>query len=79
MNNPIYQAKDESGISCINAIKAALTPEEYRGFLKGCIIKYVWREKDKGHANDALKAQDYAEQLYRELLKAQAPESEDMQ
>jgi hypothetical protein len=77
MNNPTYAAHDESGITCINAIRAALSPEEYKGFLKGCVIKYVWRENAKGHSADALKAQDYANQLYLELLKAETPRKED--
>lgn len=77
MNNPTYAAHDKSGITCIDAIKAALSPEEYKGFLKGCIIKYVWREKVKGHSNDAYKALDYASILYTELLKANTSKSED--
>jgi len=36
------------GIECIDAIKAALTAEEFRGFCKGNVLKYVWREKYKG-------------------------------
>lgn len=46
-------------IECIQAIKAALTPEEYRGFCKGNVIKYIWREKYKGHDDDLSKASNY--------------------
>lgn len=35
-------------IECIDAIKAALTPEEFRGFCKGNAMKYIWRERMKG-------------------------------
>ena len=28
-------------IECIDAIQAALTPEEFRGFCKGNVLKYV--------------------------------------
>ena len=35
-------------IECIEAIEAQLTREEYRGYLKGCAAKYVWRERQKG-------------------------------
>jgi Protein of unknwon function (DUF3310) len=38
----------QGGIECIEAIKAALTEEEFRGYCKGNAIKYIWREKHKG-------------------------------
>jgi len=34
-------------IECIDAIQAALTPEEFRGFLKGQVFKYYWRAGKK--------------------------------
>lgn len=50
---PHYTA---GGVECIDAIRAALTPEEFRGFCKGNAIKYVWREKLKGGNEDLKKA-----------------------
>ena len=50
---------EHGDVKCIDAIRAALTPEEYRGFCKGNIIKYVWRERYKGGSKDLLKAKDY--------------------
>jgi hypothetical protein len=46
-------------IECIDAIRAALTDEEWRGFCKGNVLKYTWREKHKGGDGSLLKAQDY--------------------
>lgn len=46
-------------VECIDAIRAALTPEEFRGFCKGNILKYVWRESYKGGDGDMVKASDY--------------------
>ena len=46
-------------IECIDAIRAALTPEEFRGFCKGNVLKYVWRERRKGGNGDLVKALDY--------------------
>ena len=46
-------------IECIDAIKAALSPEEWRGFVKGNVLKYVWREAYKGGDCDLSKAADY--------------------
>jgi hypothetical protein len=49
----------QGDIECIDAIRAALTDEEWRGFCKGNVLKYVWREKHKGGDGSLLKAQDY--------------------
>jgi len=53
----------DGGIECIEAIEAQLTPEEYRGFLKGNVAKYVWREKHKGGIQSLQKAQWYLTRL----------------
>jgi len=45
-----------STIECIDAIRAALTPEEWRGYIKGNAIKYCWRERYKGGEQDLDKA-----------------------
>jgi len=52
VNNPPHYTNGK-GIECIEAIEAQLTIEEYRGFLKGNIAKYLWRERHKG--KDSLK------------------------
>ena len=46
-------------IECIDAIRAALTPEEFIGYCKGNAIKYVWREKNKNGLEDMQKAKVY--------------------
>ncbi len=53
---PHYRQGD---IECIDAIRAALTPEEFRGYLKGNVLKYTWREKHKGGGQDLDKAAWY--------------------
>ena len=58
------------GIECIDAIEAALTPAEARGFRKGNAMKYIWRAGKKGDDNyeqDLAKADWY---LDRERVKA---------
>ena len=50
-------------IECIDAIRAALSPEEFRGFCKGNIIKYTWREAFKGGDVDIKKARAYINYL----------------
>jgi hypothetical protein len=49
----------QGDIECIDAIRAALTDEEWRGFCKGNVLKYTWRERHKGGDGSLLKAQDY--------------------
>lgn len=50
-------------IECIDAIRAALTEEEFRGFCKGNALKYCWRERHKGGAEDLAKAAWYLARL----------------
>lgn len=59
VTRPLHYQSDE-GIEAIDAIRAALTPEEFRGFCKGNIIKYVWRERHKGQDESLEKAIWYA-------------------
>lgn len=57
----------QGGVECIDAIEAALTPEEFRGYCKGNIIKYTWRERHKGEAVSLAKAQWYLRRLLAKL------------
>lgn len=54
-------------VECIDAIEAALTPEEYRGYLKGNVLKYFWRERDKGGLQSIQKAEYYTQRLIKLL------------
>ena len=49
----------QGSIECIDAIRAALTEEEFRGYCKGNVLKYVWRERHKGGDQDLGKATFY--------------------
>lgn len=48
------------GLEVIDILRAKLTPEEFRGFCKGNIIKYTLRANFKGGAADYAKADVYA-------------------
>lgn len=63
VNNPPHY--NFGGIECIDAIKEALTPEEFRGFCKGNALKYVWRERHKGGIESLKKAQWYLERAVK--------------
>lgn len=56
-------------VECIDAIRSALTPDEFRGYLKGNIMKYVWRERLKNQDQDLQKAAKYLEWLIAEMQK----------
>jgi hypothetical protein len=57
----------QGGIECIDAIEAALTPEEFRGYCKGNVIKYTWRERHKGEAVSLAKGAWYLRRLLGKL------------
>jgi len=61
VNHPPHYAS--GSIECIEAIEAQLTPEEYRGYLKGNCVKYQWRERQKGGVESLKKAQWYLNRL----------------
>lgn len=46
-----------------DVMQAVLTPEEFRGFLKGNVIKYAMRQGKKEGTDDAGKAQHYRQKL----------------
>lgn len=49
------------------AMQAWMTPEEFEGFLRGNVIKYVARYKDKEGLQDVYKAKHYMERLIEHL------------
>ena len=63
VNHPPHYIRN--GPECIDAIEAALSEAEFRGYCKGNVIKYLWREQFKGKDEDILKAQWYINRLLR--------------
>lgn len=52
------------GMETIEVLRAKLTPEEYRGYLKGNVLKYLCRANYKGHHDqDIYKAEWYISEL----------------
>lgn len=47
VNHPEHY-RGENGIECIDGIEASMTDEEYKGYLKGNAMKYLWRYQRKG-------------------------------
>lgn len=69
VNHPFHYTS--GAIECIDALEACMTPEEFKGFLKGNSMKYLWRlgRKDK-LAQDAAKSQWYLNRLNDYIKKA---------
>ena len=49
----------QGGIECIKAIEASMTPDEFQGYCKGNVMKYIWRFREKNGLEDLKKAQVY--------------------
>ena len=43
VNNPEHYKLNEYGIECIDAIQASMTVEEFEGYIRGNVLKYLWR------------------------------------
>lgn len=57
----------KGGIECLDAIEASMTSDAFRGFCKGCILKYLWRYEQKGWIESLEKARFYIDRLIRHL------------
>jgi hypothetical protein len=58
VNHPAHY--NQGGIECIAAIRASMSLEAFRGFLKGNQLKYLWRYEAKGKpAEDLAKSNQY--------------------
>ena len=62
VNSPSHY--NQGGIEAIEGIEASMAPEAYAGYLKGNIMKYLWRyEKKAKPIEDLKKAQWYLARL----------------
>ena len=66
INHPAHYYT-RGGIECIEAIKASMTASEFRGYLKGNVMKYLWRYQLKNGVEDLRKAQWYLNRLIGEV------------
>ncbi len=62
---------NQGDIECIDAIQAALSPEEFRGALRFNVLKYVWRCSHKGGIEDVRKATYYLKRLEKEMIRGE--------
>lgn len=67
--NPVTQPDhyNKGAIEAIEAIKASMHPQEYKGYLKGNCLKYLWRYEYKNGVEDLRKARVYLDWLIKEV------------
>tara|TARA_R100001377_G_C3088390_1_gene74924 strand:+ start:103 stop:333 length:231 start_codon:yes stop_codon:yes gene_type:complete len=66
LSDPVNPSHYKQGdIECIDAIKASMTLAQFQGYLKGNIMKYLWRYEHKSNKGleDLNKAQWYMDKL----------------
>ena len=61
VNRPHHYNKGK--IEAIEAIRESMEPEQFKGYLKGNILKYVWRYEYKNGIEDLRKAEWYLKKL----------------
>ena len=61
VNRPSHYASGE--VECIEAIKSQMNAEEYQGYLRGNVVKYMWRWREKGGVESLRKARWYLDRL----------------
>lgn len=65
INKPNHYHK--GGFDIYEIMQAKMTPEEYRGFCKGNVLKYLLREDQKGGVNDIKKLRFNADRLIENM------------
>ena len=66
VNSPSHYKS--GGIEAIEGIEASMEPEAYAGYLKGNIMKYMWRYERKGKPiEDLKKARWYLDRLIQKV------------
>lgn len=72
VNHPPHYTK--GGIECIDGIRASMTDEAFLGYLKGNVLKYLWRYESKHDpAEDLQKALWYLNKMV-DILKENHPD-----
>jgi hypothetical protein len=61
VEKPAHYASGE--IECIDAMRAQMSKEEFEGHMKGNVVKYMWRWRDKGGVESLKKARWYLNKL----------------
>lgn len=61
VNHPTHYTQGD--IECIDALRAALGEEGFKGYCRGCCLKYLWRTEHKNGVEDLKKCAWYLQRL----------------
>lgn len=70
VNHPVHY--NTGKIEVISIIEDQLTADEFRGYIKGNILKYITRERHKNGLEDLKKARWYLDRLIKKMEKEAA-------
>lgn len=68
VNHPEHY-QSESGLECIDAIRAQMTVDQFAAYCQGNVVKYLWRWRQKAGVESLKKAQWYLNRMIVELEK----------
>ena len=54
-------------VECIDAIKSSMSDLEFRAYLKGSVMNYLWRYEDKNYLEDLQKCMWFLQKLLNEV------------
>lgn len=69
VNNPKHYYMFNDGTQAIDLIKCSLTPEEFKGYLKGNFLKYRLRAGDKGATQQDIDKSNWYKATLNEFIK----------
>jgi len=61
---PEYYTK--GGMDVLNIMRLKFSKEQVKGFLIGCVLKYIFRYQNKNGKEDLIKIKWYIEELIKE-------------
>ena len=69
ISSPVTHPKhyNQGNIEVIDYVKSSMTPQEFKGFIKGNVIKYLAREEHKNGIEDMMKAKFYLDYYLKEF------------
>lgn len=63
VNSPAHYT--QGGIETLDILRAKMNTEQFKGFLRGNVIKYITRYEDKNGVEDLKKAEFYLQKLIK--------------
>jgi len=72
MSDPSSPNHYKGSIECIDVLDACMSEDQFEGFLRGNVLKYVYRYRARHGIEDLRKAQVYLDWLIERVEKQEA-------